>query len=591
MNTNAENHTMISNIVTVGASTKNGLLPFDIWSMVIDQLWGKAREYKEDSKGGETMWVQDPLFQTWLRELRTVSKYFNKKITTLVYEKVVFTNDKLVRYDPMSLQEKFKADTIQYAKHSSFAPHLEESYMTEVIDVISKGKHVVEVQWNIGIQHTDVSLMCIQASLHAFLKRTVRCEVRSRRFSLVPGGQDYDNHQVRFIATDLSGKLMKRKTLYQDSRKLEDPPQLGLDSSVFDPLAIAPVLKLHIWCVWMMPIFITSHACPIFRQLPAVSKLNLKNYHWDHTAENYGQIWDFSDLQDLCLHGIVLTKFFLTVSLEALAKLRRLRLTAANYPTLFGNNLNDLQAAIRKLLGEYKQLEKLKLRVKRWQEIFPPLLICEFGQSLVYLSLRGWSYAGVHLSLQELRRIRTACTNLHTLGVDLPKLKDTHEHFLQNIGRFDTATTIYLYVVGGFEANGVEAGSTDPDYDQAMVLLPYLKSCKYGNSLQCWQVEAEGCWQVQRDGQYLEKRGYWLGERCFTCNVNLKGDTYTTGSKRIDEFIDHEEHPSDDDSDDEVPGEGQDDEDLSDDGTDLEATDIVEGGAAGVETTAELGGN
>jgi hypothetical protein len=291
-------------------------------------------------------------------------------------------------------------------------------------------------------------------------------------------------------------------------------------------------------------------------RFPAMERLTLKGYTWDHAQSNFEQVWNFSRLRSLSLKGSVVD-FLKVAPINQLAQLHFLRLSGFPDHGPRSSDGGSVQKLLRVLLEGLKELNKLVIEDSDWDICTPMDAVFALGSNLKRLDLiqnecSFFVYQSTELrliSVTDLVQLRISCPNLASLCLNLsvfsrevsiklpiPSLilaletmtdSSKVEEFLAAISQFEQLRTLTLQAVSSLAPQGVSnSRSDDADYDGARTIMAKLHAQKVG---------------VQYDWIELHLQhniGYsFTGEpktdfRSFTSKISVSGVYTQWGSQR-----------------------------------------------------------
>jgi len=97
---------------------------------------------------------------------------------------------------------------------------------------------------------------------------------------------------------------------------------------------------------------------PFGAKFPAMERLTLKGYTWDHAQSDFEQLWDFSRLHSLSLEGAVVS-FLIVASINQFAQLHFLKLSNFTEYRSRSTNNSSVQKLLSVLLEGLKNLSTL----------------------------------------------------------------------------------------------------------------------------------------------------------------------------------------------------------------------------------------
>lgn len=118
---------------------------------------------------------------------------------------------------------------------------------------------------------------------------------------------------------------------------------------------------------------------PCGRMFPAMQKLRLSYYDWNHSIDDFIQMWDFSRLLCLSIRCSDICRLFSSIPLSGLSKLRTLRLS--RYSFELEDDITAAQNLLATVLDSCQSLESLKIDGEDWEEYLPMESIYNKGQS------------------------------------------------------------------------------------------------------------------------------------------------------------------------------------------------------------------
>lgn len=156
---------------------------------------------------------------------------------------------------------------------------------------------------------------------------------------------------------------------------------------------------------------------------PAITKLKLNYYTWDHNTAQYLDRFDFSQLKKLTLTDVNVFDFLRAVPAQHLANLESLKIHLG--VEFYGDELlNSFRARHRdlvdKLFDEVKLLKKLDISFFNWSQYFPPMAVTKLGalQTLRLTTLES-DLEDEPVSLETFTSINLCCPELRELTMSL----------------------------------------------------------------------------------------------------------------------------------------------------------------------------
>lgn len=126
---------------------------------------------------------------------------------------------------------------------------------------------------------------------------------------------------------------------------------------------------------------------PFGAKFPAMGRLTLKGYTWDHAQSGFEQLWDFSRLHSLSLEGWVVN-FLKVAPINQLAQLHFLKLSNFSEYRSRSTNNASVQKLLSVLLEGLKNLNKLIIEDNDWDLCTPIDAVLALGSNLQRLDLR-----------------------------------------------------------------------------------------------------------------------------------------------------------------------------------------------------------
>lgn len=160
---------------------------------------------------------------------------------------------------------------------------------------------------------------------------------------------------------------------------------------------------------------------PFGAKFPAMEKLILSSYTWDHPQAESDEIWDLSRLRSLCLKRKVLT-FLKCAPLSQLTQLEALKLIEWSANESKKASPGSVRGLLGGLIGKLQSVKNLKIETENWQEMPPMEAVIGMGSRLKKLRLRNVVAGGtmnITLPVSQLSQLQRACPNLTYLGLDL----------------------------------------------------------------------------------------------------------------------------------------------------------------------------
>jgi hypothetical protein len=165
---------------------------------------------------------------------------------------------------------------------------------------------------------------------------------------------------------------------------------------------------------------------PFGSKFSAMRKLVLRFYCWDHSESEVQEMWDFSRLRSLVLHGKAM-KFLQHAPVNELTRLDSLTLRVWGSHERLQPDLGSFSNYLRALLLKLPNLKKLKIEQNLWSRYTPIDAIINMPnlEKLVLHENGGMYYnaarhppALLMLRTFHLAQLQSSCPSLTSLGLD-----------------------------------------------------------------------------------------------------------------------------------------------------------------------------
>ncbi|KAH7403867.1 hypothetical protein BKA64DRAFT_744383 [Cadophora sp. MPI-SDFR-AT-0126] len=173
---------------------------------------------------------------------------------------------------------------------------------------------------------------------------------------------------------------------------------------------------------------------PTGDRLPAMNKLFLTNYQWEHPLEEFGLVWDFSELEILSLNRMNLMDFFAQVPMDNMQQLVHLEMEEPIFEPSDDGLLEELQEVTRTLMrhifSRLSNLQSLIIACDELHIIFPVDVITGVLKHIRSLDLIGnydeqpITLTSLHHILLAARKIESLCLEFSALDADALKLSE-----------------------------------------------------------------------------------------------------------------------------------------------------------------------
>jgi hypothetical protein len=212
-------------------------------------------------------------------------------------------------------------------------------------------------------------------------------------------------------------------------------------------------------------------------RLPAFADLVLKSYDWNHSAEETGAHWDFSNLRSLELESVPIFNFLTSIDFNDLADLRRLHCEdySAHLPDQRQEATGGLYLLVRHRIHALQTLS-----ITCHTTLFPLDAILKHGRSLEVLRFRDHVGFGEDdrrcptLWAEDLAQLAAGLSHVHTLELDMDTALCDPSQFLKTACCFRSLHTLTLHVQTVLHPLEVVHRGTDRDADAAMRTFAFL---------------------------------------------------------------------------------------------------------------------
>ncbi|PHH85619.1 hypothetical protein CDD83_158 [Cordyceps sp. RAO-2017] len=265
-------------------------------------------------------------------------------------------------------------------------------------------------------------------------------------------------------------------------------------------------------------------------RLPPVVDLALQSYNWDHTPDEVGRHWDFSQIQSLELANMPVSSFLQSVSLGDFARLHTLKVED------YGGHLQDTRSMATLRLCDLVRDHILALEVLEMTchtKLFALEAIGRHGDSLRVLRFRD--HVGFEdddkrcptLGPADLARLAARLRHVHSLELDMDAAPCEAGGFVDALCSFESLHSLTLHVQTRIRPSDPVDPGTDRDYEAALDVFGRLIRRRAQKPWRRITINVGG-WRramVRRMG-YGWKRHNAQGvfaERCFRLERNERG--------------------------------------------------------------------